>query len=243
MKKNKKTFGLGLEMYLSLWNNKGRFGSPLKNANRRYPSGNGDRVGKPLGHKRKYSDKGREISLFSYLYVMNLLSLLTELITENENKRKFLSRFPFNGNDIKLFSSGHQTSDRMGDMDFSQIRNYYFDTLDSNRMQERKIRFGVPDSILTSLIITKFKKIYNSFINDPSTEKIRFVHLDEGNEYEEKFDYIEFVLSRSRDMKTFTVVTSAYSINGDFLKKMGIDAEQDPKVILENFYLLPTIYL
>ena len=230
-------------MYLSLWNNKGRFGSPLKNANRRYPSGNGDRVGKPLGHKRKYSDKGREISLFSYLYVMNLLSILTELITENENKRKFLSRFPFNGNDIKLFSSGHQTSDRMGDMDFSQIRNYYFDTLDNNRMQERKIRFGVPDSILTSLIITKFKKIYDSFINDPSIEKIRFVHLDEGNEYEEKFDYIEFVLSRSRDMRTFTVVTSAYSINGDFLKKMGIDAEQDPKVILENFDLLPTIYI
>jgi hypothetical protein len=193
--------------------------------------------------KGKYSDKGREISLFSYLYVMNLLSLLTELITENENKRKFLGRFVFGSDDIKLFSSGHQTSDRMGDMDFSQIRNYYFDTLDSNRMQERKIRFGVPDSILTSLIITKFKKIYNSFINDPSTEKIRFVHLDEGNEYEEKFDYIEFVLSRSRDMKTFTVVTSAYSINGDFLKKMGRDAEQDPKVILENFYLLPTIYL
>jgi hypothetical protein len=193
--------------------------------------------------KGKYSDKGREISLFSYLYVMNLLSILTELITENENKRKFLSRFHFNGNDIKLFSSGHQTLDRMGDMDFSQIRNYYFDTLDNNRMQERKIRFGVPDSILTSLIITKFKKIYDSFINDSSIEKIRFVHLDEGNEYEEKFDYIEFVLSRSRDMRTFTVVTSAYSINGDFLKKMGIDAEQDPKVILENFDLLPTIYI
>jgi hypothetical protein len=193
--------------------------------------------------KGKYSDKGREISLFSYLYVMNLLSILTELITENENKRKFLGRFVFGSDDIKLFSSGHQTSDRMGDMDFSQIRNYYFDTLDNNRVQERKIRFGVPDSILTSLIITKFKKIYNSFINDPSIEKIRFVHLDEGNEYEEKFDYIEFVLSRSRDMKTFTVVTSAYSINGDFLKKMGIDAEQDPKVILENFGLLPTIYL
>jgi hypothetical protein len=193
--------------------------------------------------KGKYSDKGREISLFSYLYVMNLLSLLTELITENENKRKFLGRFVFGSDDIKLFSSGHQTSDRMGDMDFSQIRNYYFDTLDNNRMQERKIRFGVPDSILTSLIITKFKKIYNSFINDPSTEKIRFVHLNEGNEYEEKFDYIEFVLSRSRDMKTFTVVTSAYSINGDFLKKMDRFAEQDPKVILENFGLLPTIYL
>ena len=193
--------------------------------------------------KGKYSDKGREISLFSYLYVMNLLSILTELITENENKRKFLGRFVFGSDDIKLFSSGHQNSDRMGDMDFSQIRNYYFDTLDNNRMQEREIRFGVPDSILTSLIITKFKKIYNSFINDPSTEKIRFVHLNEGNEYEEKFDYIEFVLSRSRDMKTFTVVTSAYSNNGDFLKKMGRFAEQDPKVILDNFDLLPTIYI
>jgi hypothetical protein len=193
--------------------------------------------------KGKYSDKGREISLFSYLYVMNLLSLLTELITENENKRKFLGRFVFGSDDIKLFSSGHQTSDRMGDMDFSQIRNYYFNILDNNRMQEREIRFGVPDSVLTQLIITKFKKIYNSFINDPSTEKIRFVHLDDGNEYEEKFDYIEFVLSRSRDMKTFTVVTSAYSNNGDFLKKMGRFADQDPRVILENFDLLPTIYL
>jgi hypothetical protein len=174
---------------------------------------------------------------------MNLLSLLTELITENENKRKFLGRFVFGSDDIKLFSSGHQNSDRMGDMNFSEIRNYYFDTLDNNKMKEREIRFGVPDSVLTPLIVTKFKKIYNSFINDPSTEKIRFVHLDDGNEYEEKFDYIEFVLSRSRDMKTFTVVTSAYSINGDFLKKMDRFAEQDPKVILENFGLLPTIYL
>jgi len=193
--------------------------------------------------KGKYSDKGREISLFSYLYVMNLLSLLTELITENENKRKFLGRFVFGSDDIKLFSSGHQNSDRMGDMNFSEIRNYYFDTLDNNKMKEREIRFGVPDSVLTPLIVTKFKKIYNSFINDPSTEKIRFVHLDDGNEYEEKFDYIEFVLSRSRDMKTFTVVTSAYSNNGDFLKKMGRFADQDPRVILENFDLLPTIYL
>jgi len=92
-------------------------------------------------------------------------------------------------------------------------------------------------------LISKFKKIYNSFINNTSTQKIRFVHIDEDNEYEEKFDYIEFVLSKSRDMKTFTVVTSAYSDNGDFLKKMGRFAEQDPRVILENFGLLPTIYL
>jgi hypothetical protein len=172
--------------------------------------------------KGKYSDKGREISLFSYLYVMNLLSLLTELITENENKRKFLGRFVFGLDDIKLFSSGHQTSDRMGDMDFDEIRDFYFDTLDNNKMKEREIRFGAPDSILTPLIISKFKKIYNSFINNPSTQKIRFVHINEDNEYEEKFDYIEFVLSKSRDMKTFTVVTSAYSDNGDFLKKMVI---------------------
>jgi hypothetical protein len=76
--------------------------------------------------KGKYSDKGREISLFSYLYVMNLLSILTELITEDENRRKFLGRFVFGLDDIKLFSSGHQSSDRMGEMDFDEIRDFYF---------------------------------------------------------------------------------------------------------------------
>jgi hypothetical protein len=44
-------------------------------------------------------------------------------------------------------------------------------------------------------------------------------------------------------MKTFTVVTSAYSDNGDFLKRMGRFAEQDPKVVLENFSTLLTIYI
>ena len=234
---------MGLKIYLSLWNNKGRFGTPLKNANRRYPSGNGDRVGKPLGHKRKYLNEGREISLFSYLLIMNLLSILVDLITEDENKRKFLGQIKFGNDKIKLFSSGHQYSDRMGDMTFDEVRDYYFDVLDNNKIKEPEIRFGVPDSILRSTILSKLSIIIKSFLDNPKSFKIRFVHFDNDNEYEEKFDNIEFVLSRSRDMKSFTVVTSAYSKDGDFLKRMGKFAEQDPKIILENFDLLPTIYI
>ena len=51
--------------------------------------------------------------------------------------------------------------------------------------------------------------------------RIRFVKHNESNEYEELFDYTEFVLAKSRDGKSYTIVTSAYSQHGDFLKKNG----------------------
>ncbi len=174
---------------------------------------------------------------------MKLLSLLSNLILESGLKRKFLAQLINNGERIKLFASPHQYFDRFGNESFDAVRNYYFSVLDNKRMKESDIRFAVPDSILKSLIQNKFEQINLGFDEYPDSYKIRFVFRNEDNDYEEKFDYIEFVLAKSKDMKTFTIVTSAYSDDGDYLRRMGQYAEQDPRVILENFDLLPTIYL
>ena len=174
---------------------------------------------------------------------MRLLSLLSNIILEFDNKRKFLGQFNFDGDKVKLFSSSHQYDDRFGQNSFDEVRNYYFTVLDKGTIDEDDIRFAVPDNILRQLLPEKIEQIKDAFINNPNSYKIRFVFRDENNEFEEKFDYIEFVLTKSKDMKSFTVVTSAYSDNGEYLRRMGRYAEQDPKVILERFDLLITIYL
>jgi hypothetical protein len=174
---------------------------------------------------------------------MRLLSLLSNLILESGLKRKFLSQFAIDGEGVKLFASPHQYSDRFGNDSFNSVRNYYFSVLDNKRMKESEIRFAVPDTILKNLVYDKFEQIKSGFDEYPDSYKIRFVFRNEDNEYEEKFDYIEFVLAKSDDMKTFTIVTSSYSDDGNYLRRMGQYAEQDPRVILENFDLLPTVFL
>ena len=174
---------------------------------------------------------------------MKLLSLLSSLVLESDLKRKFLGKTKVGGDEIKFFTSPHQYSDRFGQNSFDEVRNYYFTVLDKGAMDEDDIRFAVPDNILRQLLPEKIEQIKDGFINNPNSYKIRFVFRDENNEFEEKFDYIEFVLTKSKDMKSFTVVTSAYSDNGEYLRRMGRYAEQDPKVILERFDLLLTIYL
>lgn len=174
---------------------------------------------------------------------MKLLSLLSNIILESDNKRKFLGQFNFDGDKVKLFSSSHQYDDRFGDMKFFEIRNYYNEISLKSDYSEKNTRIGVPDSTIRGIFTNKFEQIKNGFDRNPNFYKIRFVKHNESNEYEELFDYTEFVLAKSRDGKSYTIVTSAYSQHGDFLKKMGRDAEQDPKVLIERFDLLFTIYL
>lgn len=174
---------------------------------------------------------------------MKLLSLLSNIISESDNKRKFLGQFNFDGDKIKLFASPHQYEDRFGDMRFFEIRNYYNEISLKSDYSEKNTRIGVPNSTVRGIFSNKFEQIKNGFKNNPNSFKIRFVKNNEDNQYEELFDYTEFVLARSIDGKTYTIVTSAYSKYGDFLKRMGKDAEQDPKVLIERFDLLFTIYL
>ena len=174
---------------------------------------------------------------------MKLLSLLSDIILESDNKKKFLGQFNFDGDKIKLFASPHQYGDRFGDMRFFEIRNYYNEISLKSDYSEKNTRIGVPNSTVRGIFTSKFEQIKNGFKKNPNSFKIRFVKHNQDNQYEEFFDYTEFVLARSKDGKTYTIVTSAYSQYGDFLKRMGKDSEQDPKVLIERFDLLFTVYL
>lgn len=162
---------------------------------------------------------------------------------ESDNKKKFLGQFNFGGDKVKLFASPHQYDDRFGDKSFFQIRNFYNEISLKSDYDEKNTRIGVPNSTVRGIFSSRFEQIKKGFENNPNSFKIRFVKHNDSNEYEELFDFTEFVLARSRDGNTYTIVTSAYSKYGDFLKRMGRDAEQDPKVLIERFDLLFTVYL
>ena len=75
-------------------------------------------------------------------------------------------------------------------------------------------------------------------------EKIKFVFKRDDNNDDEVFDYIEFIIGKdNEDKKTFNVVSSTFSPNGNYLKLFGKDAVQARKVVLEKYFHLRTVIL
>ena len=90
---------------------------------------------------------------------MKLLSLLSDIILESDNKKKFLGQFNFDGDKIKLFASPHQYEDRFGDMRFFEIRNYYNEISLKSDYSKKNTRIGHSFNITSNSFIATYPKL------------------------------------------------------------------------------------
>jgi hypothetical protein len=148
---------------------------------------------------------------------MKLIAIVKTLLFELAGNKQKILRYRTEINDIpiRLFSSHHQWFDRQGDLTYDELKSIYYEKI----YKQPKFRIGVPDSIITDIFKKKLNKIIAGFGNLKET-KIIFVTPNSNNEDDETFDYIEFLLS-TNDVKLFTIVTSAFSSDGNYLRNIN----------------------
>ena len=115
------------------------------------------------------------------------------------------------------------------------------DTRKSKYQQEP--RLAVPDSMIKNIFSKNVEKIYKSFEDEPSESKrIIFVHKRKDNEDEKKFDYVEILIGK--DGNFFSIVTSAFSDDGKFIKTKN-EEKKSNRVMLEYKFKhnYPIVYL
>lgn len=172
---------------------------------------------------------------------MKLINLLSILISEGYGN----TLIAVVSDDYKFYVSNHQSSSevdgRSGDLTYNQIKTKILDNEYSNN--KTKIRYGVPNRMLETLINNKSKKIIDNLNVLKVGDRIRFVYnRTDEHEDEEYFDYIEMVIQKDND-KRFNIITSSFSKDGHYLRLMSFGSVQQPKVFLENYFHLNTIIL
>jgi hypothetical protein len=169
---------------------------------------------------------------------MKILNVLKNLILEDRGKRHKLFTSP---EGVKFISSTHHTEDRKTDLSYDEIKDIILNAIDSGSNVHTRV--GVPNLMISQLIKDKHKKIIDEFSKDPKENKIKFVHKRNDNEDEEVFDYIELILGRGNEDKTFLIVSSTFSDTGNYLKLYGKDVTQARKVMLEKYFHFRTVIL
>lgn len=171
--------------------------------------------------------------------------LLIEAYKKPKKKNELIWTGEKDGNPIILMNSDHQEEERYGYFSLEQAKQYYIDNYD--KVKGQKPRVAIPTMVIKSIFINKLDKILKSFQDNPTADnRIRFVIPQRDNESEEYFDYIEVVLSKDYNKNIFTIITSAFSEDGNFLKRFQYGRPlPGSRVMLEryNYSKLPTIYI
>lgn len=144
---------------------------------------------------------------------MKLLPALQKILFLEINRRSpVLSSFMYNGELVTLKSSYHQSFERNGNYDYEQTVDFYYDMTEKNP----RYRIGVPNTMIRDVFNEKFIKIDKSFSEMKFSEnRIIFVANNKYQEPDFDFQYLEFILQKENN--NYTIVTSAFSEDGNFL--------------------------
>jgi hypothetical protein len=143
---------------------------------------------------------------------------------------------------VRLISSGHQRRDRFGNLTYKDSVEKYEDFLQKRRSKfQVPPRIGVPDKMIVNVFSDNLNKIQNKF-KELEKNKIIFVKEREDNTDDPAFDYIEIIIDK--EGSNYTIVSSAFSEDGEFLKNYKSTEQQD-RVMLEiyNVSRLPVVLL
>ena len=152
---------------------------------------------------------------------MKLIETIINIILEASRRPKlrYINKDPKNF--IELISTYHQWFERHGDLTLDDIKYLYYEN-------GGKYRVGVPDEIITNLFKKNINKITEAFKTN-NIPRIIFIKKNNDNEDEEIFDNSEFIIG-TRDTKTYNIITSAFSSDGNYLRNVN----KDPRLQIEN---------
>jgi hypothetical protein len=170
---------------------------------------------------------------------MRILETLKSIIIEQVDHENLLFLTP---NNETFYSSVHNSIERLGNQDYETIRYMILKSIDSNVATHERV--AIPNEILSQVIGNKYEKIINSFKGNSPGDRIKFVYKNEDNKHEEVFDYLEFIVSKSKNSRNrYVIPTSTYSDTGNYLRFFNKFKNQQKKVMLENYFHIKTVTL
>lgn len=161
---------------------------------------------------------------------MKLTNTLNQVIYENIRlEGKYVTSFVYDGFLIYLFATFHQWSERKGSNSLEEIVDMYEYNFSNNPRYYNRI--GVPNKLIGEIFTNNFKVIKSEMMKSKSENMVFFVkNMDEFLDLPDYMDHAEFILATD-DFKNYTIITSAFSNRGNFLKSSN--KQQDiPKVEL-----------
>jgi len=153
---------------------------------------------------------------------MKLTNLLTKIILEEVGTTIPVTKFVTDGYLITLNASKHQWRDRQGSKSLEEIVDIYeYNFIKNPKYYER---VGVPNRLIKNVFINDFyiikKRMSNLSLNNSNNSIVFIKEVGDELDLPQYMNYIEFLLF-TEDLINYTIVTSVFSENGDYLKTFG----------------------
>jgi hypothetical protein len=161
---------------------------------------------------------------------MKLTNLLTKIILEEVGTTIPVTKFVTDGYLITLNASKHQWKDRQGSKSLEDIVEIYEDNFLNN--PKFYDRVGVPNRLIKNVFINDFYIIKKrmSNLNNPKNSVVFIKEVGNELNLPQYMNFIEFLLF-TEDLINYTIVTSVFSENGDYLKTFG-KTKNSPRFML-----------
>jgi hypothetical protein len=161
---------------------------------------------------------------------MKLTNLLTKIILEEVGTTIPVTKFVTDGYLITLNASKHQWKDRQGSKSLEDIVEIYEDNFLNN--PKFYDRVGVPNRLIKNVFINDFYIIKKrmSNLNNPKNSVVFIKEVGDELNLPQYMNFIEFLLF-TEDLINYTIVTSVFSENGDYLKTFG-ETKNSPRFLL-----------
>jgi hypothetical protein len=161
---------------------------------------------------------------------MKLTNLLTKIILEEVGTTIPVTKFVTDGYLITLNASKHQWKDRQGSKSLEDIVEIYEDNFLNN--PKFYDRVGVPNRLIKNVFINDFYIIKKrmSNLNNPKNSVVFIKEVGDELNLPQYMNFIEFLLF-TEDLINYTIVTSVFSENGDYLKTFG-KTKNSPRFML-----------
>jgi len=161
---------------------------------------------------------------------MKLTNLLTKIILEEVGTTISVTKFVTDGYLITLNASKHQWKDRQGSKSLEDIVEIYEDNFLNN--PKFYDRVGVPNRLIKNVFINDFYIIKKrmSNLNNPKNSVVFIKEVGNELNLPQYMNFIEFLLF-TEDLINYTIVTSVFSENGDYLKTFG-KTKNSPRFML-----------
>jgi len=161
---------------------------------------------------------------------MKLITILKSLILTEQKVGSIIN----NNDKLLIYTTKHQIEDRCGNHDFYE-----------NNVEDRLLRgnwfCGVNNKIIVNSINNNINKILNFIINNPNNPPIIFVdEFGIGSEYIEyliSFEKFKPIPNAKYNVYKLTIITSAFSNDGLWIKKFGAKQQNKRINLYEHFNL------
>ena len=163
---------------------------------------------------------------------MRLTNLLSQLILVEGESTTPVTHFVRDGFLINLTATYHQSRERQGTKSLGEIVEIYEDNFVNNPKFYERV--GVPNKIIKDIFINEFDTIKKAMsklsLVRPNNTIVFSKRVGESLNLPQYMDFVEIIIL-TEDLKNYKIITSVFSLNGNYLKKFGTN-QNSPRISL-----------